>query len=214
MFKWNDGTELYHHGIKGQKWGVRRFQNEDGSLTAAGRERYGTNLENRPERKEPRRRFESGYSSGPFGAYRSDNDRRGKESASRKNANARADDFISSRLHNYMNSRPGVMGAVRVDGNKIWNQLPKTVQDEMLTFMSESEAKELLATQRALYYTRSDLNESSEGFDMSNEEYFAAKKKIDSMISEVEKKMKGYANASNLKSDKKRRGVDQKVELN
>ena len=33
--------ELYHHGIKGQKWGERRFQNEDGSLTAAGRERYG-----------------------------------------------------------------------------------------------------------------------------------------------------------------------------
>jgi len=33
--------ELYHHGIKGQKWGVRRFQNPDGSLTPAGRERYG-----------------------------------------------------------------------------------------------------------------------------------------------------------------------------
>lgn len=29
--------ELYHHGIKGQKWGVRRFQNEDGSLTDAGK---------------------------------------------------------------------------------------------------------------------------------------------------------------------------------
>lgn len=34
--------ELYHHGIKGQQWGVRRYQNEDGSLTPAGRERYGT----------------------------------------------------------------------------------------------------------------------------------------------------------------------------
>ena len=33
-------AELYHHGIKGQKWGVRRFQNSDGSLTKAGRERY------------------------------------------------------------------------------------------------------------------------------------------------------------------------------
>lgn len=34
-------NELYHHGILGQKWGVRRFQNQDGSYTAAGKERYG-----------------------------------------------------------------------------------------------------------------------------------------------------------------------------
>lgn len=34
-------SELYHHGIKGQKHGVRRYQNEDGSLTPAGRVRYG-----------------------------------------------------------------------------------------------------------------------------------------------------------------------------
>lgn len=36
----NDHLYLVHHGIKGQKWGVRRFQNEDGSLTSAGRKRY------------------------------------------------------------------------------------------------------------------------------------------------------------------------------
>lgn len=31
--------ELYHHGIKGQKWGIRRYQNEDGTLTPEGRKR-------------------------------------------------------------------------------------------------------------------------------------------------------------------------------
>lgn len=34
---------LMHYGIKGQKWGVRRFQNEDRTLTEAGKERYGKN---------------------------------------------------------------------------------------------------------------------------------------------------------------------------
>ena len=33
-------SELYHHGILGQKWGVRRYQNKDGSLTAEGKEWY------------------------------------------------------------------------------------------------------------------------------------------------------------------------------
>lgn len=38
--------ELYHHGIKGMKWGVRRYQNPDGTLTAAGKKKYGD-----PDRK-------------------------------------------------------------------------------------------------------------------------------------------------------------------
>lgn len=33
-------NELYHHGTKGMKWGVRRYQNTDGSLTNAGKSRY------------------------------------------------------------------------------------------------------------------------------------------------------------------------------
>lgn len=35
-----DNAQLCHWGIKGQKWGIRRFQNKDGSLTPVGRKRY------------------------------------------------------------------------------------------------------------------------------------------------------------------------------
>lgn len=35
-------NELYHHGVLGQKWGVRRYQNKDGSLTPRGKKKYGT----------------------------------------------------------------------------------------------------------------------------------------------------------------------------
>lgn len=36
---------LAHHGILGQKWGVRRYQNADGTWTDAGKKRYGTNVD-------------------------------------------------------------------------------------------------------------------------------------------------------------------------
>lgn len=34
-------NEIYHHGILGMKWGRRRFQNSDGTLTSEGKKRYG-----------------------------------------------------------------------------------------------------------------------------------------------------------------------------
>lgn len=37
-------NELYHHGVLGQRWGVRRYQNEDGSLTPEGEKRYSESL--------------------------------------------------------------------------------------------------------------------------------------------------------------------------
>lgn len=43
ILKTTDGYCLEHHGVKGQKWGIRRYQNRDGSLTPEGRKRYGDN---------------------------------------------------------------------------------------------------------------------------------------------------------------------------
>ena len=42
MWRYVYQDELYHHGVKGMKWGVRRYQNNDGSLTGAGKSRYGS----------------------------------------------------------------------------------------------------------------------------------------------------------------------------
>lgn len=45
-------AELCHHGILGQRWGIRRFQNPDGSVTAAGAKRYQTGKRNKQEKEE------------------------------------------------------------------------------------------------------------------------------------------------------------------
>ena len=39
-----DLYELQHHGVKGMKWGIRRFQKKDGSLTSAGKKRYNDDM--------------------------------------------------------------------------------------------------------------------------------------------------------------------------
>lgn len=49
----NENYELYHFGIKGQKWGVRRYQDKNGRLTNAGKKRYESSRQTKTWDKEP-----------------------------------------------------------------------------------------------------------------------------------------------------------------
>ena len=50
-----ENNELTHWGIKGMRWGVRRYQNSDGSLTDAGKKRYDRDIrENKAKKKDSR----------------------------------------------------------------------------------------------------------------------------------------------------------------
>lgn len=44
--------EIYHHGVKGMKWGVRRFQKKDGSLTSEGKARLKKSIDDRYQRED------------------------------------------------------------------------------------------------------------------------------------------------------------------
>ena len=53
-----NNAELYHHGVKGQRWGIRRYQNKDGSLTAYGKKRYTKELAKLEAEKKRVRQYE------------------------------------------------------------------------------------------------------------------------------------------------------------
>lgn len=47
--------QIWHWGVKGMKWGVRRYQNADGSLTDAGKRRYSTDVATNAKKKKDNR---------------------------------------------------------------------------------------------------------------------------------------------------------------
>lgn len=97
-------NELYHHGIKGMKWGIRRYQNKDGSLTDAGKKRLVSRVQRADKWDDPDK--VARLTNKAFANYKKTSKSYQTALAS-KNELAKVDNEINKRSHAYAEKMVG-----------------------------------------------------------------------------------------------------------
>lgn len=205
-----DNIYLTHHGIKGQKWGIRRFQQKDGSLTQAGRKRYGSStyeawVENRKKKAQERAKARAASEA----AKREREEAKRKEKVAnayrKKSAGEMTDEELTSAINRarledaYRQLRPEQVSAGKAFAKKLLNEavIPAAVTagKNWLTKMSESLLKKVLP------------EEISELAALKNEkELLSLKKDIDDL------KKTGEDEISVLKKTKERLSLQKEID--
>ena len=154
--------ELYHYGVKGMKWGVRRYQNPDGSLTISGKKRYDSNKgyvygvkkKQYSELHDSDRAFEKGhrFQNISFGESRKlSNDNVTYVSYGKNDNNAYKGKYASDITMNVLRGKPMVNTITLVDDVKIPSQ-KKAVDTFMELYKSNPEG-----VSRSIAKARSDV---------------------------------------------------------
>lgn len=121
-------NSLQHHGIKFQKWGVRRYQNPDGSLTPEGREHYGYGPARDGEDDEPSSRYSDEYTRSRMNKDRDVRELSNKEiqdivnrlNAENSLANAKRNNSRLNKILQSLNNANGVFNTAKNTATNIY----------------------------------------------------------------------------------------------
>lgn len=118
-----EGNVLIHHGIKGQKWGIRRFQNEDGSRTSAGLARDRQTYAERSDGESDDTPARKGLSEGQKNALKTV----GKV--------ALAAAAVGATAYLYSQHKDEIDGLIRQTKAQLFNKLPTEIEASGRTFV-------------------------------------------------------------------------------
>ena len=156
------GTSLYHHGILGMKWGVRRYQNKDGSLTSAGKQRYNTD-HNRYELNATRRGRElkaassahvKSYDSGDKNLINKTEKKARKALNKYLNAESKAASYYNFESHNskkkYLKTESKIRRLSNRNADGRYDQKLRELSDKSNAYKNDAESKQWMAVGRRL----------------------------------------------------------------